>query len=346
MNSTNQNPAHTLRYSTHQNSIEPCLRTSGLETKSIELKELKDYFDVKYSRLKVLEEKINDLFTEDRSFDVYHSCRSRDLESKEKNCFENNNCYSYCGNSNEYPRKKTDLLIQNDDDDDDDDDDDNVDNNPNNPNGNKTNDSNSLMFEPIINIQIKDEINEEFVEEVEEQEEEDEDNGLEEVEKEVIENDGNNKDDGILAKKIYTGRRNFSTENQTKIVNNQSDVSNESMKITPIKTLVGKKLAANIHTKNEFMQMIQRCKQERSLTKEKISANVYMLRCSDDNSILGYQCSIDDCSYMHFLRAQVNRHFKNFHSKICSHCNQRFRRPYELSLHLKEIGRKQQSQLE
>ncbi|KAH7639414.1 hypothetical protein HUG17_3447 [Dermatophagoides farinae] len=98
-----------------------------------------------------------------------------------------------------------------------------------------------------------------------------------------------------------------------------------------------RKITHNVHSKNEFMQMIERFKEEKTLIRERISSNVFMLRRSPDNSIVGYQCSIDDCTYMHFLRAQVNRHFKNFHSKTCYHCNQRFKKPYELSLHLKEL---------
>nr|XP_027198078.1 putative uncharacterized protein DDB_G0282129 [Dermatophagoides pteronyssinus] len=98
-----------------------------------------------------------------------------------------------------------------------------------------------------------------------------------------------------------------------------------------------RKITQNVHSKNEFMQMIERLKEEKILIRERISPNVFMLRRSTDNSIVGYQCSIDDCTYMHFLRAQVNRHYKNFHSKTCQHCNQRFKKPYELSLHLKEL---------
>lgn len=83
------------------------------------------------------------------------------------------------------------------------------------------------------------------------------------------------------------------------------------------------------------MQLVEQYKQEGTLVKERLSSTVFMLRRANDYTIIGYQCSIDDCSYMHYLRAQVNRHYKNYHSKTCWQCNQRFKRPIELQLHLK-----------
>jgi len=98
----------------------------------------------------------------------------------------------------------------------------------------------------------------------------------------------------------------------------------------------GRKGTVPVASKTEFMQLVDKFKHSNNLVHEKVAENVMALRARDSDSILGYQCSMEGCNYMHFLRAQVNRHFKNYHSKTCSHCNQRFKRPLDLLIHLNE----------
>lgn len=97
-----------------------------------------------------------------------------------------------------------------------------------------------------------------------------------------------------------------------------------------------RKTAYPVTSKTEFVQLVEKFKQNNNLILEKVGENVFALNVREDDTVLGYQCSIEGCNYMHYLRAQVNRHFKNYHSKTCNHCNQRFKRPIDLLIHLNE----------
>ena len=152
------------------------------------------------------------------------------------------------------------------------------------------------------------------------------------------------------------------SEEEYGTTNNENDTKSEQSQAVPISTIVsesksenvnfflqeecsnssgsnkngGRKVSLTISTKTQFMQLVDRCRKCNNLAKEKITENVMALRAKESDTVLGYQCSVDGCSYMHFLRAQVNRHFKNYHSKTCNHCNQRFKRPIDLLIHLNE----------
>lgn len=99
---------------------------------------------------------------------------------------------------------------------------------------------------------------------------------------------------------------------------------------------ISRKMHTHVSSKTEFMKLIDCYKQTNNLVRERVSKNVMTIQTKDTDSIIGYQCSVTGCNYMHFLRAQVNRHYKNYHSKTCNHCNQRFKRPIDLLIHLNE----------
>lgn len=110
--------------------------------------------------------------------------------------------------------------------------------------------------------------------------------------------------------------------------------------ISETRSVASNRLTRKVHThvtsKTEFIKLVDRYSRKDNLIRERVSKNVLALQAKDTDSIIGYQCSIDGCNYMHFLRAQVNRHYKNYHNKTCNHCNQRFKKPIDLLIHLNE----------
>lgn len=117
-------------------------------------------------------------------------------------------------------------------------------------------------------------------------------------------------------------------------INNESESADQSVNFRYEKNF--RKATYPVTSKTEFVQLVEKFKQNNNLELEKVGENVFALNVREDDTVLGYQCSIKGCNYMHYLRAQVNRHFKNYHSKTCNHCNQRFKRPVDLLIHLNE----------
>lgn len=123
----------------------------------------------------------------------------------------------------------------------------------------------------------------------------------------------------------------LSKDNNIQPIENESFEQNASFKYEK-----NRKVAYPVTSKTEFVQLVEKFKQNNNLVLEKVGENVFALNVREDDTVLGYQCSIEGCNYMHYLRAQVNRHFKNYHSKTCNHCNQRFKRPIDLLIHQNE----------
>lgn len=97
-----------------------------------------------------------------------------------------------------------------------------------------------------------------------------------------------------------------------------------------------RKDAIPVASKTEFIQLVEKYKQSGNLLCEKVGENVVAMRLRESETLLGYQCTVEGCKYSHYLRAQVNRHYKNYHNKTCSHCNRRFKRPVDLLIHMNE----------
>ncbi|KAJ6222833.1 hypothetical protein RDWZM_001378 [Blomia tropicalis] len=138
-----------------------------------------------------------------------------------------------------------------------------------------------------------------------------------------------------LNESIETNISQCSNDQSLKSMTTTTAIKVNNVKLNGIHKSI-RKATATVSSKTQFMQMVDKYKQNNNLIREKVAENVLALRTRDNETVLGYQCSVDGCSYMHFLRAQVNRHYKNYHSKTCSHCNQRFKRPIDLLIHLNE----------
>lgn len=179
----------------------------------------------------------------------------------------------------------------------------------------------SSFLEPIIDIHVNEEENGECLkeEEVEEEEMEEKVDFKQAMMQNLEANSFNVQSNGVS---------NGSEENK---------VDSETLPIPVVDAKNVRRSLIQVTSKTEFLHLVEKLRRENNLCREQVAENVYVLRTRDTESILGYQCSVDGCNYMHFLRAQVNRHFKNFHSKACGHCNQRFKKPTELVAHLEKV---------
>jgi len=97
---------------------------------------------------------------------------------------------------------------------------------------------------------------------------------------------------------------------------------------------------ASSTNKADFLRCVQLHQSQRNLLKQNCSQNVCVLRSMNSHKVLGFQCAIGNCTYMHQLKAQVNRHIKNYHGKTCTECKARFKNEKELIEHLLQTKHK------